>query len=108
MDVNGFGGGSGIFGGSGVGGLGGGLGGGIFGGNRPSIIGSLISRLGQGVATTVQGVSTALANKWNTKLLAARGLASSMLNTGRVAARAGLQAGMAHPRFAVEAVENVF
>ncbi|XP_034232915.1 uncharacterized protein LOC117640504 [Thrips palmi] len=61
-----------------------------------------------GVATTVQGVSAALANKWNTKVLAARGLASSLFNTGRVAARSGLQAGMAHPRFAVEAVENVF
>lgn len=110
VEVNGFGspsGGGGFFGGGSGGGIFGG-GGGIFGGNRPSIIGQLISRIGQGMASTVQGVSAALANKWNTKVLAARGLASSLFDTGRQAARSGLQAGMAHPRFAVEAVENVF
>ncbi|XP_026285960.1 uncharacterized transmembrane protein DDB_G0289901 [Frankliniella occidentalis] len=96
-----------VFGGDSGGGVFGSNGGGLFG-NRPSIIGGLIRRLGFGFANTVQGVSSALANKWNTKASAARAFASSLLNTGRVGLNSGLQAGLAHPRFAMEAVENVF
>lgn len=81
-------------------------GGGLFG-NRPSIIGSIIGRVGQGVANAVSGVSRALQTKWNTKVGAAREVASSVANTGATMARAGLQVGMAHPQFAMDVMSNV-